>query len=145
MELWIDALRKTSLTKSDLCEQLSEQMGLTQRESREIVEGFFEIVGRELARGETVKLANFGTFHIRTKAARPGRNLRTSEQVEVHSRRAVTFFTGPKLRSLLHPDNPAPPAPQHRNSTPVSSGQPTASPIGLVPTEGMQLLEQQAQ
>ena len=50
-----------------------------------------------------MKLAHFGTFTVRTKAARPGRNMRTCEQMEVQARRSVTFSTGPKLRSLLYP------------------------------------------
>ena len=117
MELWIDDLRKTSVTKNELSEQLSEQMGLTLKESRELVDGFFEILGAELRQGKAVKLANFGTFHIRSKAARPGRNLRTSEQVEVNARRSVTFSTGPKLRSQLHPDALSAPASPSRDST----------------------------
>ena len=104
MEHWIDDLRKTSVTKAELSAQLSEHMGVTVKESRELVDGFFEILLTELRQGKTVKLAKFGTFQVRTKAARPGRNLRTSEQVEVNARRSVAFSTGPKLRSQLQPN-----------------------------------------
>ena len=103
MELWIDDLRKASITKSELSERLTQHMGLTMKESRQLVDGFFDILGTELKQGHTVKLAKFGTFQILTKAARPGRNLRTQEQVEVNARRSISFSTGPKLRALLHP------------------------------------------
>lgn len=135
MDLWIDDLRKTSVTKTDLCTRLTEHMGLTMKEARELVEGFFDILGTELKRGNTVKLAQFGTFQIRTKAARPGRNLRTQEPVEVNARRSVRFSTGPKLRAQLkaseacaaeantphqtsNPKTPKPPTPETRKLTP---------------------------
>jgi integration host factor subunit alpha len=124
MEHWIDDLRKTSVTKAELRAQLSEHMGLTMKESRELVDGFFEILLTELRQGKTVKLANFGTFHVRTKVARPGRNLRTSEQVEVIARRSVAFSTGPKLREQLQPHtvsaqpSPDPHCPQARIENP---------------------------
>jgi integration host factor subunit alpha len=101
MELWIDDLQRTSLTKNELTEQLSEQMGVTAREARELVDAFFEILVSQLKHGKTVKLANFGTFHVNQKDARPGRNLRTSEPVQVQARQSVTFATGPKLRQQL--------------------------------------------
>jgi len=120
MELFIDDLLKTSVTKTELAAQLVEHMGLTQRESRELVDGFFDILSTELKRGKTVKLTNFGTFHIHKKNARPGRNLQTSQEVEVPARRTVTFFTGPKLRQLMcQHDQGVSPANPIRDGRPV--------------------------
>lgn len=97
----IDNIELTSLTKAELAERLSERIGLSNREARDIVDGFFDIVSTELVQNGRVKLMGFGNFNVLEKKARPGRNLLTGETVEVKARRAIRFKTGPKLRQLM--------------------------------------------
>lgn len=101
MSPWIEDLRKTTTTKNDLAVHLTELLGLTHREAGEMVEAFFSIVTAALKQGKTVKLAQFGTFRAREKASRPGRNLHTSELVEVSARRSVNFVSGPTLKQRM--------------------------------------------
>ena len=101
MSLWIEDLRKPTTTKGELAAHLINLLGLTHREAREVVESFFGTVTTALKRGETVKLAQFGTFRSREKASRPGRNLRTSEQVQVPARRSISFVSSPLLKQRM--------------------------------------------
>jgi integration host factor subunit alpha len=75
MELALDSLDTTALTKAQLADALFDQLGLNKREAKDFVDAFFEVVLAELAKGESVKISGFGNFVVHTKAARPGRNL----------------------------------------------------------------------
>lgn len=90
-----------NLTKADLAEDLADAFGFSKRESAELVDKFFEQVSEVLISGECVKISGFGNFELRDKSARPGRNPRTGEEVEVEARRVVTFKPGQKLRALV--------------------------------------------
>lgn len=90
-----------TLTKADLAKNLDDQIGLTNREAKEIVELFFEYIRRSLIKGEQVKLSGFGNFILNDKSERPGRNPRTGEEVAVSARRVVTFHTGQKLKARV--------------------------------------------
>lgn len=128
MSLWIEDLRKPTTTKSELTAHLINHLGLTHREAREVVESFFDTVKTALKRGEPVKLAQFGTFRSREKASRPGRNLRTSEHVQVPARRSISFVSSPllkqRMQKLEHLENPSPSVhdkPEPPPATPVES------------------------
>ena len=101
MELALDNIDLTSLTKADLGAMLFDQLGLNKREAGDLVDAFFQIITDRLAAGEEVKLADFAGFQVRKKAPRPGRNPRTGEEVEIAGRRVVTFQSGPKLKARL--------------------------------------------
>ena len=90
-----------TLTKADLAKQLDEQIGLTNREAKEIVELFFQYISDALVRGQQVKISGFGNFTLHDKKERPGRNPRTGEEVPVSARRVVTFHCGQKLKSRV--------------------------------------------
>lgn len=90
-----------ALTKAQLAELLFEQIGLNKRESKDMVDAFFDLIAESLVNGEDVKISGFGNFHIRTKAARPGRNPRTGEPVAIAARRVVTFHASPKLKEQV--------------------------------------------
>jgi integration host factor subunit alpha len=90
-----------ALTKAELSDYLFNKLGLNKRESKEIVEQFFEVMRESLARGEQVKLSGFGNFTPRDKASRPGRNPKTGEEIPIEARRVVTFRAGQKLRSRV--------------------------------------------
>jgi integration host factor subunit alpha len=90
-----------TLTKADLAKQLDEQIGLTNREAKEIVELFFQFIGDALVKGQQVKISGFGNFTLNDKRERPGRNPRTGEEVPVSARRVVTFHCGQKLKAKV--------------------------------------------
>ena len=90
-----------ALTKADIAEQITEKLGLNKRESKELVETFFEEISTALIQGEEVKLSGFGNFSLRNKSERPGRNPKTGEEIPIKARRVVTFRAGQKLRQLV--------------------------------------------
>jgi integration host factor subunit alpha len=101
MQLALDTIDLSSLTKADLGAMLFDQLGVNKREAGDLVDSFFQIITDRLAAGEEVKLADFAGFQVRVKAPRPGRNPRTGEEVEIARRRVVTFQSGPKLKERL--------------------------------------------
>lgn len=88
----------SALTKADIAEMLYEELGLNKRESKEIVECFFEEIRVALENNEQVKLSGFGNFDLRNKSTRPGRNPKTGEEIPIEARRVVTFKPGQKLK-----------------------------------------------
>ena len=90
-----------ALTKANLAERLHLDLGLNKRESKDLVEEFFEEIRHALERGKNVKLSGFGNFLLRDKAARPGRNPKTGEDIPISARRVVTFRPGQKLRARV--------------------------------------------
>ncbi|MBV1932757.1 MAG: integration host factor subunit alpha [Porticoccaceae bacterium] len=87
-----------ALTKADIAEMLYGELGLNKRESKEIVECFFEEIRISLENNEQVKLSGFGNFDLRNKNTRPGRNPKTGEEIPIEARRVVTFKPGQKLK-----------------------------------------------
>jgi integration host factor subunit alpha len=87
-----------ALTKADIAEMLYDELGLNKRESKEIVECFFEEIRVSLENNEQVKLSGFGNFDLRNKNTRPGRNPKTGEEIPIEARRVVTFKPGQKLK-----------------------------------------------
>lgn len=90
-----------TLTKADLAKHLDEQIGLSNREAKEIVELFFKYISDALISGKQVKISGFGNFTLHDKRERPGRNPRTGEEVPVSARRVVTFHSGQKLKGRV--------------------------------------------
>ncbi len=102
----LPTLETPTLTKADLAELLFERLGLNKRESKDMVEAFFDIVNATLMSGEDVKLSGFGNFTIRRKAPRPGRNPRTGEAIPIKARNVVTFHASHKLKGIVQGDIP---------------------------------------
>jgi integration host factor subunit alpha len=103
----VPSLQTPTLTKAELAELLFERLGLNKRESKDMVEAFFELVHQTLVDGTDVKLSGFGNFNIRRKAPRPGRNPRTGEAIPIKARHVVTFHASQKLKSIVQGDTPA--------------------------------------
>ncbi|MBV5299265.1 MAG: integration host factor subunit alpha [Rhodoferax sp.] len=101
MDIIVESLKTTALTKAQLAELLFDQIGLNKRESKDMVDAFFDLVSGSLVAGQDVKIAGFGNFQIRTKAPRPGRNPRTGEAVPIKARRVVTFHASHKLKEQI--------------------------------------------
>ena len=91
----LPSLETPTLTKAELSELLFERLGLNKRESKDMVEAFFELIHGRLVTGQDVKLSGFGNFQIRRKAPRPGRNPRTGETIPIKARDVVTFHASP--------------------------------------------------
>ena len=90
-----------TLTKAELADLLFDRVGFNKRESKEMVDAFFDVVVEALCQGVEVKLSGFGQFSIRNKAARPGRNPRTGEIIPIDERQVVTFHASPKLKEWV--------------------------------------------
>ncbi len=90
-----------ALTRADMAESLFNELGLNKRESRELVDSYFEELIASLAVAENVRLSGFGNFDLRDKIARPGRNPKTGEEIPIPARRVVTFRPGQKLKARV--------------------------------------------
>ncbi|MDA8456188.1 integration host factor subunit alpha [Acidovorax sp. GBBC 3334] len=101
MELAVESLETPALTKAQLSELLFDQIGLNKRESKDMIDAFFDLIAQRLVDGQDVKISGFGNFQIRTKAPRPGRNPRTGEAIPIHARRVVTFHASVKLKEQI--------------------------------------------
>jgi len=107
-EFAVRSLETPALTKAQLAELLFEQIGLNKRESKDMIDAFFDLVSDSLVEGNDVKISGFGNFQIRTKAPRPGRNPRTGEAIPIKARRVVTFHASHKLKAIVQGDIPPP-------------------------------------
>ena len=102
----LPTLETPTLTKAELAELLFERLGLNKRESKDMVEAFFDLIHATLVTGADVKMSGFGNFNIRRKAPRPGRNPRTGEAIPIQARRVVTFHASHKLKGVVQGDIP---------------------------------------
>ncbi|PCH96629.1 MAG: integration host factor subunit alpha [Rhodobacteraceae bacterium] len=80
-----------TLTRMDLGEAVFREVGLSRNESADLVEAVLEHISDALVGGENVKISSFGTFSLRDKRARVGRNPKTGEEVPITPRRVLTF------------------------------------------------------
>lgn len=90
-----------ALSKAEMTDLLSRQMGVSKPEAKEVVDQFYELIRQALEQGEHVKLSGFGNFILRDKPTRPGRNPKTGEEIPVAARRVVTFKPGLKLKTKI--------------------------------------------
>ena len=102
-----------SLTKAALIEEVAHVAGLTKKRAEIIVDTVFGSIVETLHRGERVELRGFGSFRLRRREPRRGRNPRTGDRVEVPSKRVAYFKPGKELKELKELINrgPAPPIP----------------------------------
>lgn len=80
-----------TLTRMDLSEAVFREVGLSRNDAAQLVESVLDHMSDALARGEQVKISSFGTFSVRDKTARIGRNPKTGEEVPINPRRVLTF------------------------------------------------------
>ncbi len=107
VRLMLPSLETPTLTKAELAELLFERLGLNKRESKDMIEAFFEIIHATLVEGRDVKMSGFGNFNIRRKAPRPGRNPRTGESIPIKARHVVTVHASHKLKGVVQGDTPS--------------------------------------
>lgn len=80
-----------TLTRMDLSEAVFREVGLSRNDSAQLVESVLAHMSDSLVQGEQVKISSFGTFSVRDKAARVGRNPKTGQEVPINPRRVLTF------------------------------------------------------
>jgi integration host factor subunit alpha len=90
-----------TVTRADLAEAVYREIGLSRSESSELVESVIDHISEALLRGEQVKLAGFGTFSLRDKKERMGRNPKTGKEVPITSRRVLVFKPSQILRERV--------------------------------------------
>jgi integration host factor subunit alpha len=91
-----------TLTRADLSEAVHRQMGLSRTESAELVKTVLDAMTETLVKGETVKLSSFGTFMVRKKGGRIGRNPKTGQEVPITPRRVLTFRASQVMKNIVN-------------------------------------------
>jgi integration host factor subunit alpha len=99
-----------TLTRADLTEAVFQSVGLSRHDSAQMVEDMLEEICSALARGESVKLSSFGTFAVRQKAQRMGRNPKTGDEVPIAPRRVLVFRPSHVMKSIINGETPEPEA-----------------------------------
>ncbi|MDR0407253.1 MAG: HU family DNA-binding protein [Holosporales bacterium] len=95
--------KKTStVIRAELARALAEAFKIHRLQSEEFLETTLEEIGAALARGESVKLTNFGTFKLLSKKSRLGRNPRTLEPAKIKARRVISFHSSLELKTRLN-------------------------------------------
>jgi len=89
------------MTKADLADTVYEKVGISKKEAEEIIETLFSSLKGILAEGESVKITGFGTFLVRRKGSRKGRNPKTGTEIEITQRKVVTFKPSTQLKDLV--------------------------------------------
>ena len=90
---------KKTWTRNDIIEAISDNVGVSLSESSLLIEEIFEFILNELEKGEDVKISSFGTFSVRHKKSRIGRNPKTGIEVPITERNVVTFSSSNVLKS----------------------------------------------
>ena len=90
------------MTKVDIVESIYEKVGFSKKEVVKIVESVFDIIKENLGHDEKIKISGFGNFVVRKKRARRGRNPQTGQDIEITSRRILTFKPSQVLKSALN-------------------------------------------
>jgi len=91
-----------TVTRAELSEAVYQEVGLSRSESAELVESVLEEVSHALVRGESVKLSSFGSFAVREKGQRIGRNPKTGEEVPILPRRVLVFRASHVLKDRIN-------------------------------------------
>ena len=91
-----------TLTRADLSEAVYRAVGLSRNESADLVESILQHISNAVVAGETVKISSFGTFSVREKGARMGRNPKTGEEVPIEPRRVLVFRPSHILKDKIN-------------------------------------------
>lgn len=91
-----------TVTRADVAETIYEEVGLSRKDSSDILDTMLEEIVSELCKGNEVKLSSFGTFTLRSKRARAGRNPKTGVAAEITPRRVISFKASQTLRKTIN-------------------------------------------
>lgn len=89
------------MTKTELIEKVAQKTGFTKKDSGKAIEAFLEAVTESLKAGSKVSLVGFGTFDIRKRAARKGRNPQTGKEIKIAARKVPVFKAGKPLKEAV--------------------------------------------
>ncbi|HJJ05753.1 MAG TPA: HU family DNA-binding protein [Clostridiaceae bacterium] len=90
------------MNKSDLIAAIAAKTGETKKDAEATVNAFIDVVTESLAKGEKVQLVGFGSFEVRKRAARKGRNPQTKEEIKIPASKAPVFKAGKALKDLVN-------------------------------------------
>jgi len=91
-----------TITRADLSEAVYQEVGLSRNESAQLVEAVLAEMGGTLVRGESVKISSFGSFSVRQKSGRIGRNPKTGDEVPIEPRRVLVFRPSHVLKERVN-------------------------------------------
>lgn len=95
-------MNRGNLTRKELAEALNAQLGYSQSSCSELVDTFFDKMKDCLLSGESIKFVHFGTFNVRDKQPRRGRNPRTGESITIKERQMISFRPSKKMRETVN-------------------------------------------
>lgn len=93
--------RRDDMNKAELISNVAEKTELTKRDAEKAVTAVLDTIGEALSRSDKVQLVGFGTFEIRERAARKGRNPQTGEEINIDAARVPVFKAGKALRDAV--------------------------------------------
>ncbi len=96
-----------TVTRAELSEAVYQEVGLSRSESADLVESVLDEISNALVRGESVKLSSFGSFSVREKGQRIGRNPKTGEEVPILPRRVLVFRASHVLKDRINRKTPS--------------------------------------
>ena len=91
-----------NLTRKELTETLAERLGFSQSSCSQIFDSFLDNMKPSMVDGQSIKLVHFGTFTVRNKSPRRGRNPRTGDTITIKKRQAISFRPSKKLREQIN-------------------------------------------
>jgi integration host factor subunit beta len=112
------------MTKADLVEDVARAAELTKKDAERLVEIVFESIIDTLNKGEKIELRGFGSFRVRERGARRGRNPKTGDPVNIPAKRVPYFKPGKELKELINED-----------ASPTTSARSTDTPGASVPDD----------
>lgn len=89
------------VTKAELIDQVAAKSGLTKKDAGQAVDALFDSVTEALSAGDRVQIVGFGTFEVRERAARRGRNPQTGQEIEISARKVPAFKAGKALKDAV--------------------------------------------
>lgn len=89
------------MNKTELVSAIADKTGVSKKDVEAAVNGLTEVVGEAVAKGDSVQLVGFGTFSLKERAARKGRNPQTGAEIDIPASRSVGFKVGKKLKDSL--------------------------------------------
>lgn len=120
------------MTKAELVEDVARAAELTKKDAERLVEIVFESIIDTLNQGEKIELRGFGSFRVRERGARRGRNPKTGDPVDIPAKRVPYFKPGKELKELINEDSPAASSTSTSNAAPP----PATGTTTAAPTEG---------
>jgi integration host factor subunit beta len=108
------------MTKAELVEDVAEAAELTKKDAERLVEIVFESIIETLNQGEKIELRGFGSFRVRERGARRGRNPKTGDPVNIPAKRVPYFKPGKELKELINEQNSKAPTPAEGSASVVS-------------------------